>query len=371
MKKIEILNLIEANEIINQNNKLLSIIKDKELNQEYWFPNIEELKEEFNILKEEVEEALLEKTKCRELIQNSNCNHEVRLEHYGLFCSHYKCIFCGKSIIGNNCVNWEYSINRNKYCVSLVSKYQDDEDYGYISKGYSLEQVYEIIKNILKNKKDDEEVDLIQEFKKLNLTNCTVNEDKKVSENYILIISGSNKQFIDNESYIHKKGLTIGLDFVQSFSCLLNTKVELIDNIEISEKENFKTYFPKEEHNLKFTCYDTINKLEKIISEQKEIPFKIIIDISELYEYKTDNNVISKQQYKLNLNEYFPNSHIIRIDNLSNKSIKELSMYLTNLQSYDNLHAYQNNRYYYIDNNEIKYNDLENTFIKIKKLLRK
>lgn len=365
MKKIEILKLIEANRIINKNKKFEKIIIDKK----YRFPDIEELKQEFEILNGEIEIAINETTNAKNYIRNSNCSHDVRLKYYGEFCCHHsECIFCGESVKSDNWVNFEYSNNRNKYCVDLDAKYQKNEDCDYIPGGYTNEQVYKIIMKILKDKKDDDEIDLIQEFKKLNLKNCEINEEKKVDENFILIIGGTNKQFIDNESYLYKKGLNIGLDFIKYFSSLLNTKIELIDNKEVFENQDKKIYFPERTYNLKFVDYNSIEELKKILYWQKDIPFKIVIDLSELYDYKIINNQIEKEEVNINLKEYFPNSYIIRIPNLSTKSLEELSDFLKNT---DNLYAYQNNKYYYIENEEIKYNDLDDTCFKIKKLLRK
>lgn len=362
MKKIEIMKLIEANRIIDNNKKLLL------LNDKYSFPKIKELDKEFDILREEIEYAICKTSECKKYIQNSNCNHQVRLEHYGLFCDSYKCVFCGKYISGNNCTNWEYSINRNKYCVDLVAKYQDDEDYGYVSNGYTKEQVYSIIVDILKNKKDDEDIDLIKEFKTLNLLKSKINEEKKVLENYILIINGSNKHYIDSESYLYKNGTKLGLDFIKYFSGILNAKVELIDNNEVLLSEEFKKYFPSNNYNLKFTKYDTINELENILKNQKDISFKLIIDLSDLYKYNIENSIITKENYKLNISDYFPNSQIIKIGNLSKKSLKELTDYLHN---FDNHYAYQNETYYCLEDNDIKSMDLESACNKMKRLLKK
>lgn len=98
MKKIEIINLIRANRIIDKNSKLLSITRDKrfpniKIDIEYWFPDIEELKDEFEILKKEVLNVQEESIKCQEIINKGKCNHEVRLKHFGLFGSHSNCIF--------------------------------------------------------------------------------------------------------------------------------------------------------------------------------------------------------------------------------------------------------------------------------------
>lgn len=372
MNKIEIIKIIQANRQINKNKEILSIITDKRLDRVkdkyYWFPKIEELQKEFDILSHEIESAIKENNQNENYIKKCNCDHSVRLEYYGLFSDTYKCVFCGESISSDNCVNWEYSINRNKYCASLVAKYQEDEDYGYIKDGYTKEQIYEIIMNILKDKNDDEEIDLVQEFKSLNLLNSKINEDKKVNENYILIINGSNKHYIDNESYLYKNGTKLGLDFIKYFSGILNTKVELIDNNEVLLSEEFKEYFPSNNYNLKFTKYDTISELESILKNQKDISFKLIIDLSELYKYSVENSVITKENYKLNISDYFPNSKIIKIGNLSKKSLEELSVYL---HSFDNHYAYQNETYYCLEDNDIKSMDLESTCNKLKKLLKK
>lgn len=372
MKKFEILKLININKTINKNKELISIAKDKKfggitLPKKYWLPNIKELQEEFNVLSREIQNALDVTESCKKHLENSRCDHQIRLKHYGLFWNHSRCVLCRDTIFSDNCINFEYSINRNKYYVDLIAKEQDNDDYNYSSSGYKNEQVYEIIMNILKNRNDDDEIDLVQEFKKLNLANCKINEEKKADENYILIIGGSNKQFIDNESYLYKKSIKIGLNFINYFSGLLNTKIELIDNkevfLEMKEIEEFKL----ENRNLKFVTYDTIDELEENLSEQRKIPFKIIIDFSDLYEYKVCNEYVSKKTYNLRLNEYFPNSHIIKIRNLTKGNLEEIVEFLKDNQNYDNLYAYQDGNYYFLENDEIKADFFENTCKNLKK----
>lgn len=375
MKKSEILKLIEANKKIIKNSELLSITRDKVvksllIDKEFWFPDIDELKEEFDVLREEVQSALDETISCKKYIQSSGCKHEVRLKYFGLFGGDSRCIFCDEIIAPNNCTSFEYSINRNKYCVDLIAKYQDDEDYNDVIDGYTDEDVYEIIIDILKDKENDEEIDLVQEFKKLNLKKCKINEDKKVTENYILIIGGSNKQFVDDESYLYKKGLRVGIDFVKYFSSLLNTKVELIDNSETLESDDLKA-LTEDNYNIKLTNYNTTEELDKVLLKQRNIPFKIIIDLTELYEYKVSDDAITKESVTLKLDEYFPHSHIIRIGNLSRMSLEELSNFLRNIQNPSDLYAYHGNKYYCLEEDEIKSDNLENTCGKFKRLLRK
>jgi len=370
MKKREIIDLIQANyKIIN--NKTILTIANPSLNEQFWFPDVQELKEEFQILKKEIKEAQKETNDGKETIKACTCTHQIRLEHYGLFHNHSHCVLCDTSIPSDNLVNWEYSMNRNKYCVDLIAKYQEDEDYWYVKDGYTKEQIFEIILNILKNKNNEDEIDLVQEFKKLNLDNCKINEEKKKNEHYILIISGTNKKYIDKDTYIAKKGLRIGIDFFKYFTELINTKVELIENNEFEESNEFKSLFRSNNYNLKFTSYDTIEQLNKVLDKQKDIPFKIIIDLSNLYEYNIQETSISETPVHLNLNNFFPNSRIIKIEDLSKQTLEQLSHFLKTNQENQNLYAYKNDNYYYIDNGEIKSNNLENTCNKVKCLLRK
>ena len=378
MKKKDLLKLIEAKYKIINNEKLVEFTERSAGNfrwyqkkEEDWFPKIDDLENEFNILKKEVKLALKETKEAKDVINNFECNHDVRLNYYELFSNTSKCIFCDEYIHGDNVSNWEYSKNRNKYCVILDDKIQfdsDGDDY-IIDNGYTINQVLEIILDIIKDKNDEDDIDLIQEFKKLNLINCKINDQKKSKENFILIISGSNKHFIDDESYIQKKGLDFGLEIVDYFYGLLNTKVKLIDNTEFLENKKLQEISSYND-NIKFTNYDTIEELERILNQQQEVPFKLIIDLSELYNYKIDNNSIIKESYNINLNEIFPNSHVIKINNLSKKSLEELSSFLKLYKDINNLYAYQNEKYYYIENNEIKSQDLENTCDKVKRLLK-
>ena len=365
MKKIEIINLIRANRIIDKNSKLLSITRDKrfpniKIDIEYWFPDIEELKGEFEILKKEVLDVQEESIKCQEIINKSKCNHEVRLKHFGLFGSHSNCIFCNKTIMGDNCVNWEYSVNRNNYCVDFIAKYQDDEDYDNICEGYTEEDIYLIIAKLLEDRDENEEIDLVQELKRLNLEKSIISEKKIEKEDYILIISGTNKQYLDNETYIQNKiNLNIALEILNYFFNLLNTKIELID----CKKHQIENLSDK----VKLVQYETIDNLEQILIRQQEIPFKIIIDITELYEYTFKNEKIIKKETKINLEELYPNSIIIRIKNLSNKRKEELLAYLKEYQSL--IYAYQYNKYYSYNEGTLDEQNQEEIFSRIKMML--
>ena len=181
MKKKEILKLIGMNRIINRNENLLTMTRKRNISIdiERIFPDIRELKDEFKVLQDELKEALKETEECKNYIKTSDCNHEVRLSYDDRFGGFTVCAFCKEKIPGKGWGNWSLSSNRNKYCVNLYSKHQYEEELDDIP-GYEIEQAYEIVENILKTKEDDEQVDLVQEFKKLNLPYCTINEEKKI-----------------------------------------------------------------------------------------------------------------------------------------------------------------------------------------------
>lgn len=367
MKKTEILALIQANRIIKRNNPLLSITRDKrfpniKIDMEYWFPDIEQLKEEFKILQKEVLDVQKESNECKRIIQKCKCNHEVRLKHFGIFSSHSNCIFCNKTIMSDNCVNWEYSVNRNKYYIDFIAKYQDDEDYDYISDGYTEEDIYLIIEKMLEDRDENEDIDLVQELKRLNLEKSIISEKKLEREDYILIISGTNKQYIDNETYIQNKtNLKIALEILKYFSNLLNTKIELID----SKKHQIENLSDK----IKLVQYETIDNLNQILIRQQEIPFKIIIDITELFEYTFENEKLIKKETEINLKELYPNSKIIRIKNLSNKRKEELLSYLKEYQSL--IYAYQCEKYYSNNEGTLDEQNQEELLSCIKRMLAK
>ena len=298
------------------------------------------------MLKKEIKKGIEETEQSKKYLKAINCNHEVRLNYYGDYCSHSVCVFCNKTIAGDNVVNWSLPRNRNKYFVMFPAKEQDDY---IIEGGYTKEDVYNIILKILSTKTEDEEIDLVQEFQKLNLDKCSINTERKIDENFILIIGGSNRQYIDEETYITKSSVVhtyynlnvlgvrekdiISLNILSYFSGLLNTKVELLENHEIYQSKQFQENFSDKDQNLNFKSYNTIEELKDELEKQTKISFKFIIDVSDLYEYKVDNNIIRKESVYLPLEAYFPNSKIIRISDLQQKSAEDDKVFSLNLKN--------------------------------------
>lgn len=273
---------------------------------------------------------------------------------------------------------WSISSNINKYFVSLPNKYQEG-DYGekYEIDGYTREDAYKIISYILKNKDDDEEVDLVQEVKLLNLKNVNINEEKKVKKNYILIIGGANKELIDDEVFIQSSSLSLSrinymsLNMVENFSGLLNTKIRLLENEELLDSWEFKKMFPEENHNLSFVSYDCIKELEGKVELQKDVPYNLVIDMSELYMYRIVKDRIKKELYYLDLNNIFKNCNVVKLKSLSGSSLIEISEFLEKCELEQDLYVYGDDKYYHLENNNIVNNDFGDFCTEMKKVLRK
>ena len=83
---------------------------------------------------------------------------------------------------------------------------------------------------------------------------------------------------------------------------MLNTKVAIIDN-----GFSYDDFSSK----VKVINYDTLDSLNKAISELKDANFSVVIDLTNLYKYKIVDDELISEEYRLPLGELFPNSEII------------------------------------------------------------
>ena len=371
MKKKDIIKIISAKSIIKKYCNLLSPIKDENsyLPEEEWFPHNEKYKEQFEILKKEIEEALKETKNAEDIVDSIKCNHEVRLKQLGTFWSQYECVICGKFASSDNLIDWFQSIYRNKHTVSFIDKCQEDEEgYYTLENGETKEEVIEMILKILEKYNDEDDVDLVDEFSKLDISGMEINKEIRKEENYILIVGGTNLMYLDSNEgiYVRKNYKSSTIDFLNYFSQLLNIKIAIIENTDTLIR---KEYIEHQKNNyLKFYNYDDLTELNYYISCLKSIPFKFIIDLTDLYEYHNDNGFSSKP-YDLNLKKLFPHSQIIKVPKLSSKSLRELKEFLLsqNNMTYVNV----DKDYYYLNENKVTKTNLEETCQNIKTLLKK
>lgn len=319
MKKKEIVNLIHAQEVIELHQDLLSTIKVQRLNieegEKFWYPNIPEFKEYFEILKKEVLQAKKEALESEKIAQEIDCSHEVRLKYHGLFNCYCKCVLCKKHISSDNSISFKESNYRNKHTVTFPAKYQSDDGVPYeVKNGKTMLEVRKIILEILKNFQEEDEIDLVEEFSKLKIAKMEINKEKRKQEKYILIIGGTNKELINKEDnvYLSKETQNTSLDFLNYFISLLNIKVVVIDRKETLNVQEFQE-IRKTNHNVLLDSYTSLGYLETALNQVEDVAFQLIIDLSELYNYEIIDNKVKSEVHDLRLNEKFPNSQIIKI----------------------------------------------------------
>ena len=137
MKKREIVNLIELNKMVLDGNKYKKIV----------IPKFDDLNDELDILKKEVEEGIKASEEAKEKIKEYNCDHSVRFSYPGGwgYMRDDKCIFCGKGFAADNVHRGDTiyeDVNRNRYRVSFTTNYFHDEDF-YCDYAYTEQEVYD------------------------------------------------------------------------------------------------------------------------------------------------------------------------------------------------------------------------------------
>jgi len=334
MKKKDILKIIELNKTLAKNQNLILLTKHPqitsiEFDEEYWFPDIPDLNDEFNILKQEIKKAIKEnQISLQDLKQlTKDCHHEVRLQANSFMISTSTCVFCKKTIDGDNTSNSNTiynDINRNRNCV-MFTEDRYDENYEDFIEGYTFNDVYDILLKIIENKSDDEEINLITELKQLKLNKYYVDERSYEKEYYILIIGGSNTKQINENSYMTSTKTIIASKLAKLLGGIPKVKVELIENHDTYSSNDFKKIFPYTNiTGYRFFNYSTIEDLEKQLEKEQHVPFDLIINAANLQEFIISNNQISTKNYDLNLQSLFSSSHIINLNINQDKDEKEL-----------------------------------------------
>ena len=384
MKKSDLMLLIKSNLTIIKNEELLSSIK---LHRDYFeiyhkeepmYPDIQEFNNYFNILKQEYLAARNASLESENNINNLRikCTHDVRLCYHSLFFSNNKCVLCGKDISSDNCCSFKESNYRNKHTVTFDSRYQEDEDeMPYeIKDGKTLEEVLLLMKDLIKDYNDNADIDLVDIFNQAQVANADINLEKRKQEKYVLIIGGTNKEFIDDnqQTYISNPNEIDSYYFYNYFKSLLNTKVAVLDNKETFSNNEYLD--AQETNNISLKSYTSIKSLNYTLKSfndvtfNNDITFNLIINISLLKEYSISNNQIIASEYTLNLSDIFPNTHIINIKIINCQEDLNKIKYTIGLNNiiYD---QEKKQFFYYVDKNELLNNNMETTCQKIKKLI--
>ena len=375
MIKKDIVNLINLNKIVLENKKYEDIV----------LPNYKELSIEFEILAKEIEAGKKLLQEVRTMINGyDNCNHSVRLE-YSCFCrSDSECVLCGKQFLGDCHVNSGTiynDTNRNRYVAMFRGNFFDDDEI-YCDDGYDKIDVYDILLKVLEEKDDLDEIDFVQEIKKLNIDKCKIDERRKEKIYYILIIGGSNKHNLANNQYVTSTRIPISTELAYLLSGMPGVRVEVFDNEETFNSKYFNdTFDTSKSHNTRFCHYESISDLIDKITSEKDVPFDIIIDASSLYEYSFDNNMITSKKIDIDFKDIFPNSYVIKIDNYGDKTLKELlSIFKEKLFSYNEVYKYierkkncfgriDDDDFYTLNNDSIVTADTQDVYKNIRKVL--
>lgn len=336
MKKKETVNLIELNKMILAGNRYKEIV----------IPKFDELNEELDILKNEVQDGIKISEESREKIKEYSCDHSVRFHYPGGwgYTRSDECIFCGKGFDADNIVhcNTIYEdVNRNRYCVRFTTNYVYDCDF-YCDYAYTEREVYDLLLNIIDDIDDEEEIDFVQLLKNLNIKDCKIDERRKEETHYILIISGSNKYSINDRGYITSNKIPLLPDFASLFTSIPGVRIELLGNEESFKDKKFTDKIDVNKvRNIRCASYETIEELKKEIDNEKEVPFDIIIDMSSLYDYKISDGKIISEKVDINFKEIFPNSYVIKIDDFGSRDqVKILEILKDKLLNYNEVYSY-------------------------------
>ena len=336
MKKKEIVNLIELNKMILAGNRYKEIV----------IPKFDELNEELDILKKEVQDGIKISEESREKIKEYSCDHSVRFHYPGGwgYTRSDECIFCGKGFDADNIVhgNTIYEdVNRNRYCVRFTTNYFYDCDF-FCDNAYTEREVYDLLLNIIENIDDEEEIDFVQLLKNLNIKDCKVDERRKEKTSYILIISGSNKYSISENQYISCDRIPLITNFASLFISIPGVRIELFGNEDTFKGKKFTDRFDiNKMRNIRCVSYETVEELKREINTEKNVPFDIIIDMSTLYDYKVDSGKIIPEKIDINFKEIFPDSYVIKINDFgSKKQIEILEILKEQLLKYNDAYGY-------------------------------
>ena len=329
MKKKDIVKVLKATKTIADLQKILSYTKEKVpfntswqiKDEKDWLPDIKGLEPQLEILKQEIKQAKKDNDKA--INDLKKCTHDVRISTYedvgicffGDSESH-KCVLCNSDIAKPRQNNW-YEDTR---AVVIKNNKQFDGDYWYsYAKGMSQKEIMSIIFNILDKYEEDDEIDLIAEFANLNLKekDIVTYDPLKSNKSLILIIGGSNTCVLEGSSkyYLTKELSDVSVQFLEHFSNILNTKIVLIDRKETIKKPIFDEY--RKCDWIKLITYEYLDEVEKELGFLTNVRFKTIIDLSSFYKLNIFDNQINEEEYSLNLKEYFPDSDIIQMRDVS------------------------------------------------------
>ena len=289
--------------------------EEVKIDENDWFPNVEGLESEFEILKSEVKDFLKMEVDSEEYFRNYKCNHQIRMTNYDLrFMGKYeKCVLCERELYNTNC---KHSKDDIAMFISKEITGYDEDEICYITH-YTDYKILKILLSICEIS-TEEDIDIVKELNKLKLDHCDIIRNK--NKHFILFIIGSNRERIDDYTYYSSENGIYYKDLIKKFIELFNVHITIA-----GRKEDLKEY--EEDKTLELLSYDSIDDLEKIIKIGVS-KYDLVIDMSSLFKVKVSGGNVKPERYKINYDKFLPNTKVIRINDLSKDNRSKLIEYL-------------------------------------------
>ena len=304
MKKKDIIKLLEYRKCTYESNTGKSkncwiTVDELEDPLKDLYPDIEELQEEFTIIDKEFKQIKEARRKYEEYIKQNeeeakriNCTHPILFKNVFELGSECHCALC----------NQDPSEGRNR--VSLIRYDSECEIHGpytlstYNEKKREFYRLYCIIKNMLQDKDDEEDIDFTQLFNKTyedyNIGEIEIDYSYEKEDTYkVLVICGSNQISIQ------------GID-IKKENNSDNTVIDFLNNMDNCIID-------------KVSSFQTIEELKEKLKSVSTEDYDIVIDISRLFTYQIDHQDIKIVDVVLDIASYFPNSTILTTRTIEDK----------------------------------------------------
>ncbi len=287
---------------------------------EYEIPQIPEISEHLNILKKELEEIKANKRNALKYVEDNQtkvkdlktkCPHPLIFRSYGggfgsSFSIGCHCALCHKDL--------NYKFETHKNIVVLNPEYYDGENY---ERNYNDKDVYNFLINILKDKNDDDEIDLSKEFKdlfaNLDIGEVTINGKLYYKEYKILIIAGTNHFVLNENTSLIKKPDNTLENILKCLAHIQRTRLTIFSEEGLRKEPNG---YPKFE-------FVSVEDLQNLLTSKQDIFYDLIIDATTLFTYNLQKNQetynLEFTPYKIDLKKYFPNSPIWHLEKIEDQ----------------------------------------------------
>ena len=327
MKREELKKIIEYKlfRMKSSGSRLINLTRKFENHEEVrideseWFPKIEELNSEFEILKKEVKDYLKTDYDSEEFFKSYKCSHPVRIDDIDFRTNrkYQTCVLCGYNLFYK-----DYKHEKNNIAVFTGKEITDYYEGEYIIR-YTDYKILNILLGIC-NISTTEEIDITKEIKKLKLDYCDIVRNK--NRKYILFVLGSNRFKIDDYLYFSSDNNIYYKSLINKFRELFNVHITII-----GRKEDLEEY-KKEDDSIELLSYETIEELENLLTWDRD-KYDLVIDMSSLFNIKVEEGKIKPERYKINYGKFIPSAKIIKINDLSKENRNRIMEYLKENES--------------------------------------